>query len=114
MHVEAVDPSQGAIAHPQAIRSHSGPLGEHPHFRPRGIPSRAPRSHHDFRILDQMKIEDHADVRESVEPCHHVGVKTIAVEPDDSIDGAPFVVDGIGATSEDETNRLKGDHDDPS
>jgi hypothetical protein len=61
-----------------------------------------------------MKTKDHAEVRERIQPSHCVNLESFAVEPDDGFDRAPLIVDCIGATSNDDANRLQGDHDDSS
>jgi hypothetical protein len=61
-----------------------------------------------------MKLKDDADMREGIEPDHRIEPESIGVEPNDGADRAPVVVEHSGATSDDDANRLKGDHDDPS
>jgi len=112
--IDAVDSHQRAIAHPEAVRSHSGSLGKHAHLRPGGIAAWAPRSGHDLGLLDQMELKDDADMGEGIEPDHRIGPESIAVEPNDGAHRAPVVVDDSGTTSENDANWLKGNHDDPS
>ena len=114
MQIDAVDSHQRAIAHPEAVRSHSGSLGKHAHLRPGGIAAWAPRSGHDLGLLDQMELKDDTDMGEGIESDHRIECKSIGVEPNDRADCAPLVVERGRTTSNDETDRLNGNHNDPS
>jgi hypothetical protein len=112
--IEPLNGYQSAVAHSEAVRPHSCPLGEHPHFWPGRIPSWAPGFRHDVGLADEVKKKDHTDMRKRVESGYCVYRKSIAVEPDDGIDLPPIIVDCLGATSNNDADGLQGDHDDPS
>jgi hypothetical protein len=58
-----------------------------------------------------VELEHHHQVGERREPGHRVGPEPRRIEPDERLDPAPVVVDGLGAAADNDTHRLQRDHD---
>jgi hypothetical protein len=58
-----------------------------------------------------VELEDHHEVGERSEACHGLGPELHPVEADDRFDTTPVVVDGLGPTTDDESDWRQRDHD---
>jgi hypothetical protein len=110
MQVEPIDGDQGAVAHPKAVRSHFGPLGEHADQGPIGVPAWVAGARDDAGLVHQMEEEHDAEVREGIQAGHGVVGEALPVETDDGVDRTPVVVESVTAPAHDHTDRIKGDH----
>ena len=60
------------------------PVPQHPHLRPVGIAPGVPRlAENDVRLVHEMGLEHHAEVRKRIETGHGIGFETISIKADD-------------------------------